>query len=80
MKHIEHTREIIAIIWTLAIVGMCFYVLVVYGNRPEVLTLIIGTVIGGVSGTILGAYFTNDQSKKKPEQPTQIDNIENVKL
>lgn len=67
----EHTKDIIAIIWSVAIISFVFYILVRFGTEKEVLTLIVG-FISGVASTILGAYYTTSPNRK--QQENKIDN------
>ncbi len=67
-----HTKELLAIIWSLAVIGLITFALLEYGNQKEVLLYLLG-YIGGIATTILGAYFTiNDALKKQIEMPSAI--------
>lgn len=56
----EYERLIIAILWSLACIFYIGYILVVYGSRTEILTLIIGLIGGCIVGGIFGHYFSSN--------------------
>ncbi len=58
----EHTREMIAMIWTFAIIYFLFYCIRTYGKEKEILTWILA-YLAGVSSAITGAYFSINTHK-----------------
>lgn len=53
----DHTREILAMIWTLSIIYFLWYCIVHYGKEKEILTWILA-YLAGVSSAVTGAYFS----------------------
>lgn len=65
MKEIfEHTRDILAIFWSLVCAYYLAYILIYHGDKIEILTLIIGLIGGTIIGTILSTYFNASTTKK----------------
>jgi hypothetical protein len=60
------TRSNLAYIWTFAIIAFISYILLMWGERMEILTLIIGFVTG-TAATILAVYFGAPIGVKKPD-------------
>lgn len=56
MKRYE--RFILSLLWSLASICFLGYTLVHYGNKIEILTLLIGLIGGTIVGGIFGHYFT----------------------
>lgn len=58
------TRAVLAYIWSVAALGMLAYTLYRWGDKMEILTLIIGTLGGGVLGAVAGVFFGGNTTKK----------------
>jgi purine-cytosine permease-like protein len=61
------TRANLAYLWSGAAIIMLGYILYMWGNRVEILTLIIGLLSGTVLGGIFGVFFAGATSPKKSE-------------
>lgn len=66
----KNIREILAIMWSIAAIVMIGYVLVQYGDKVEILTLIIGTLTGTIIGGIYGFYFSSTHKDKPTSSET----------
>lgn len=58
-------RPFLSIIWSLFAMASLWFILVKYGDKTEILTLLIGFITGTVIGSIFGVYF-NDSHKQPP--------------
>ncbi len=71
MKNYE--RFIISIIWSLACIYFLGYILIYYGDKMEILTLIIGLIGGTITGSIFGHYFSSQHKntivEEVPKEP-----------
>ncbi len=66
----NRTRANLAYIWT-CIAGLILgYIVYMWGNEKEILTLIIGLIGGTVLGGIFGIYFGGSINKKPDGNPT----------
>ena len=65
------TRSNLAYMWSMASIIMLVYILYNWGNRVEILTLIIGLIGGTVLGGIFGVYFGGVTTNKKMEPTVQ---------
>lgn len=63
----KHIREVLAIIWSLGALGIIGYILVMYGQEKEILTLIIGLIGGTVVGGMFGFYFSATHKQQTTE-------------
>ncbi len=71
----KNIREFLAVMWSFAAIIMLGYVLVMYGDKIEILTLIIGTLTGTIIGGIYGYYFSSTH-KDKPVTPEPINEVD----
>jgi hypothetical protein len=76
MKNYE--RFIISIIWSLASIFFIGFILVEFGDKMEILTLIIGLVGGTIIGSIFGHYFSS-QHKNVAQEEVVIKEVESPK-
>lgn len=60
----DYIRNLLAIIWSLAAIGMLTYILVKYGDQKEILTLVIGIIGGTIVGGVFGFYFSASHNSK----------------
>lgn len=70
MKFFEHTREVLAIFWSVASVVIIGYIVYVFGFKTEILTLMIGLISGTLNG-IMGTYFSA-QIQKRQQSGTDV--------
>jgi hypothetical protein len=61
------TRANLAYIFAFGSIGMLSYILYMWGNQTEILTLIIGLIGGTLLGSVSGVYFGGSSSPKKPD-------------
>lgn len=54
-----HERFIISLMWSLACIYFIGYILIHYGNKMEILTLLIGIIGGTIVGSIFGHYYSS---------------------
>jgi len=71
----DYIRNLLAIIWSLAAIGMLAYILVEHGDQTEILTLVIGINGGTIVGGLFGFYFSASHNSKpqinnSPKEPT----------
>lgn len=64
----EKTRNNLAYLWSIAIIIMIFYIIIMFGEAKEILTLIIGFITGAAS-TILCLYFGGVLNNKNTIPP-----------
>jgi hypothetical protein len=64
MKPTLDTRTFLAVFWSLATAGILTYVVIKHGDDKGMLNLIVGAVLGLISG-ILGTYFSMNVSHKE---------------
>lgn len=55
---------IMACFWSFVAAGMLIYIVIRFGDRVEILTLIIGILGGTVIGGIFGVYFGSTMHKR----------------
>lgn len=76
------TRRNIAYFWTVASFILLSYIVYKWGDKLEILTLIIGLIGGTVIGTILGYYYQSTPNSKPGTTTTtsspSIEKAENV--
>ena len=63
-------RKLLAFFWSLIAAGLLVYITVHFGDRVEILTLIIGTLTGTIIGGIFGVYFSANH--KQPGSTTEV--------
>ena len=68
------TRAHLAYIFSISSIIMIFYIIYMWGNQTEILTLIIGLIGGTMLGSVSGMYFGGSTSGKKPDTSVQGDN------
>lgn len=61
------TRANLAYIFAFGSIFMLCYILYMWGNQKEILTLIIGLIGGTLLGSVSGVYFGGSSSPKKPD-------------
>lgn len=61
-------RATLAYFWSIISAVFIFYVAVKFGDKTEILTLLIGFVSGGIMAAIMGVYFNSSMNKKDPQQ------------
>lgn len=66
----KNIREFLAVLWSFAAIIMLGYVLVRFGDKVEILTLIIGTLTGTIIGGIYGYYFSSTHKDKPTSSET----------
>ena len=66
----KNIREILAVMWSIASIVMLGYVLIRFGDKVEILTLIIGTLTGTIIGGIYGFYFSSTHKDKPTSSET----------
>lgn len=64
------TRANLAYIWTFIAGLILCYIVFRWGDKMEILTLIIGLIGGTILGGIFGIYFGGSISKKPDGNPT----------
>lgn len=64
-------RDKLAILLTVCSMTMLGYALIKYGDRPEILTLILGLVGGTTLGGVVGYYFSASH-KDKPDSTATL--------
>lgn len=64
------TRANLAYIWTFIAGFILCYIVFRWGDKMEILTLIIGLIGGTILGGIFGIYFGGSISKKPDGNPT----------
>ncbi len=70
-------RRNLAYFWSVVAAGFLFYAAVAWGGIADVRALLIGFVLGsGITGTIIGTYFSATVGKNETIQQT-ADNITN---
>jgi uncharacterized membrane protein YraQ (UPF0718 family) len=69
----KNIRDILAIFWSAVCAIIIFYVIVRFGDKMEILTLMIGTISGTIIGGIFGHYFSS--THKQNFQNSNIDNL-----
>lgn len=77
--HHDNTRRYLAFFWSAVAAAFLFIVVFRWGNQPEILTLLIGFVLGGsITGAIMGTYFaSNTNANNKPGVTQTADTITN---
>ena len=65
----KNIKEILAIYWSVIASLLLAFILFKYGDRVEILTLIIGLIGGLILQGIFGTYFS--ASHNKPSLPIQ---------
>lgn len=73
------TRANLAYLWSIALIVFVGYILFQYGHILAILTLVIG-FITGTSATVLAVYFGSTIGQKKPDDPTNQLNAENINV
>lgn len=68
------TRSNLAYIFSASSIVMLSYILYMWGNQKEILTLIIGLIGGTLLGSVSGVYFGGSTLSKKPDTSVQGDN------
>lgn len=63
------TRANLAYALTGFVIVSLSYIIVRFGERVEILTLIIGIIGGTILGAVLGTYFAASNNKSTPTQP-----------
>ncbi len=61
-------RELLTLILVMSSMAMIFYILVNFGYKMEILTLIIGLIGGTILGRVTGTYYN------EIHKPTDINN------
>lgn len=62
MKNIRERLSIILSIYSMIFMG---FVLIKYGEKVEILTLLIGFITGSVVSSIFGVYFNSSHKEKQ---------------
>lgn len=70
MKEPLHVRDYLAFFWSAVGAWMLGYILVKYGYKVEILTLIIGLISGTIVGGVFGTYFSAAFRPKTSEAAT----------
>ena len=68
-KPFQDTRFILACFWSAFGAAAIGYVLVHYGDKVEILTLVFGTISGTIIGGVFGVYFNSSPEKKLSPPP-----------
>ena len=70
MKEKLSFRELLTLILVFFAMSMLFYILINWGSKMEILTLMIGLIGGTILGSITGTYYgsthkTNIENEKR---------------
>ena len=75
---IQKVRRNLAYFWSVVAAAFLFLVTIKWGDKAEILTLLIGFVLGGsIVGAIMGTYFNVSPTPSKPSINQQADTITN---
>lgn len=66
------TRANLSYIWSVGAIVMLAYILYKWGDKTEILTLVIGLIGGTILGGIFGVYFGGNTTTKKADNTTPI--------
>lgn len=64
------SRFLLACFWSIFGALAIGYVLIHYGDKIEILTLVFGTISGTIIGGIFGVYFNSSPDKKNSQEST----------
>jgi len=74
------TRSNLAYIFAIGSLLMLAYIIYMWGDQKEILTLIIGLIGGTLLGSVSGVYFGGSSSPKKPDTITPVNNADIVNV
>lgn len=77
-NHDTITRAKLAYIWTFITGAILMYIVYRWGDKMEILTLIIGLIGGTILGGIFSIYFGGSIGKKPDGNPTVTGDNPNV--
>ncbi len=72
------TRSNLAYIFTLGSIVMLGYILYRWGDKLEILTLIIGLIGGTLLGSVSGVFFGGGTTSKKPDNAVTASSVGTV--
>lgn len=67
MKNKLSFRELLTLILVFFAMSMLFYILIMWGSKMEILTLMIGLIGGTVLGSITGTYYGSNHKQNNNE-------------
>lgn len=67
------TQRTLALYWSFVASLMLGFILYKYGDKIEILTLVIGLLSGTVIGGIFGTFFSANHMKNTPPGTTSVD-------